>query len=322
MKKLIMISLICLLLLTSCNRVQQLTAFTKHNKDHVQTIKIGYLPITHAANLMMTKQIEQQTPNSKYHLELVKFNNWPDLMDALNSGRIDGASTLIELAMKSKQKGANIKAVALGHHEGNVIMGQKHKGVSDFHNNTSYSFAIPHRYSTHYLLLEEMRKQLKLKKHTFDYHEMSPAEMPAALSEQRISGYSVAEPFGAIGAALEKGQVLKHGDEVMPDAYCCVLVLRGEVLQQRHLAQAFVKDYKQAGFKMNDKQQSVDIMTKYFKQQPKVLKQSAAWTSYGDLSIRASGYNKIAKLVNEHHLFNTPDYDDFVAPSFYKEAQK
>ena len=36
-------------------------------------------------------------------------------MDALNSGRIDGASTLIELAMKSKQKGSNIKAVALGH---------------------------------------------------------------------------------------------------------------------------------------------------------------------------------------------------------------
>ena len=35
-------------------------------------------------------------------------------MDALNSGRIDGASTLIELAMKSKQKGSNIKAVALG----------------------------------------------------------------------------------------------------------------------------------------------------------------------------------------------------------------
>ena len=46
-------------------------------------------------------------------------------MDALNSGRIDGASTLIELAMKSKAEGLEYKAVALGHHEGNVIMGQK-----------------------------------------------------------------------------------------------------------------------------------------------------------------------------------------------------
>ncbi|MEI5741290.1 ABC transporter substrate-binding protein, partial [Staphylococcus aureus] len=95
------------------------------NAQNQQVIKIGYLPITHSANLMMTKKLLSQYNHPKYKLELVKFNNWPDLMDALNSGRIDGASTLIELAMKSKQKGSNIKAVALGHHEGNVIMGQK-----------------------------------------------------------------------------------------------------------------------------------------------------------------------------------------------------
>ncbi len=68
-------------------------------------------------------------------------------MDALNSGRIDGASTLIELAMKSKQKGSNIKAVALGHHEGNVIMGQKGMHLNEFNNNgDDYHFGIPHRY--------------------------------------------------------------------------------------------------------------------------------------------------------------------------------
>jgi hypothetical protein len=39
--------------------------------------------------------------------------------------------SLIELAMKSKQKGSNIKAVALGHHEGNVIMGQKGMHLND-----------------------------------------------------------------------------------------------------------------------------------------------------------------------------------------------
>ena len=74
-------------------------------------------------------------------------------MDALNSGRIDGASTLIELAMKSKQKGSNIKAVALGHHEGNVIMGQKGMHLNEFNNNGDDYHFIPHRYSTHYLYL-------------------------------------------------------------------------------------------------------------------------------------------------------------------------
>ena len=78
-------------------------------------------------------------------------------MDALNSGRIDGASTLIELAMKSKQKGSNIKAVALGHHEGNVIMGQKGMHLNEFNNNGDdyhfrYRIVIQHiiSYLKHY----------------------------------------------------------------------------------------------------------------------------------------------------------------------------
>lgn len=316
MKKFLTLSLIFIFILAGCG-----SSHTQQTSDKKQTIKIGYLPITHSANLMMTQQIQQQAKHSDYKLELVRFNNWPDLMDALNSGKIDGASTLIELAMKSKAKGSNIKAVALGHHEGNVIMGQKGKSTDDFHNHESYSFAIPHRYSTHYLLLEEMRKQLHLSNSTFNYHEMAPAEMPAALNEKRIAGYSVAEPFGALGEKLGQGHTLKHGSDVIPDAYCCALVLRSDLIkQQRQTAQAFMSDYKSAGYKMNDKKQSVDVMNKHFKQKRKVLEQSAKWTSYGDLTLKKSGYNKITRLVNKHQLFKAPDYNDFVDDSLYKEG--
>lgn len=61
-------------------------------------------------------------------------------------------------------------------------------------------------------------------------------------------------------------------------------------------------------------------MSKHFKQDKKVLKQSADWTSYGDLTIEKKGYNKIIHLVKEHKLFNTPDYKDFVDPTLYKEG--
>ncbi|CUC45424.1 ABC transporter substrate-binding protein [Staphylococcus aureus] len=323
MKRLSIIVIIGIFIITGCDW-QRTSKERSKNAQNQQVIKIGYLPITHSANLMMTKKLLSQYNHPKYKLELVKFNNWPDLMDALNSGRIDGASTLIELAMKSKQKGSNIKAVALGHHEGNVIMGQKGMHLNEFNNNgDDYHFGIPHRYSTHYLLLEELRKQLKIKPGHFSYHEMSPAEMAAALSEHRITGYSVAEPFGALGEKLGKGKTLKHGDDVIPDAYCCVLVLRGELLDQhKDVAQAFVQDYKKSGFKMNDRKQSVDIMTHHFKQSRDVLTQSAAWTSYGDLTIKPSGYQEITTLVKQHHLFNPPAYDDFVEPSLYKEASR
>lgn len=318
MKKFILLTFIFLIILSGCNLDTQKNS--SHHIGEKQTLKIGYLPITHSANLMMTKEIQQHTDNSNYNLELVRFNNWPDLMDALNSGKIDGASTLIELAMKSKQKGSAIKAVALGHHEGNVVMGEKGKTVSDFHEHETYHFAIPHRYSTHYLLLDEMRKQLKLSPNAFSYHEMPPAEMPAALNEGSISGYSVAEPFGALGENLGSGHTLYHGSDIIPDAYCCVLVLRSDLINQhQEVTKNFVSDYKKAGFQMENKDKSIEVMDKNFKQDKKVLAQSAEWTSYGNLAIDKQGYNKIKKLVDEKKLFKAPTYKDFVDPTLYKE---
>ncbi|KIX90385.1 nitrate ABC transporter substrate-binding protein [Staphylococcus microti] len=318
MKKFILLTFIFLIILSGCNLNTQKNS--PNHKNEKQTIKIGYLPITHSANLMMTKEIQQNRENAHYNLKLVRFNNWPDLMDALNSGKIDGASTLIELAMKSKQKGSDIKAVALGHHEGNVVMGKKGEDLSDFHEHETYHFGIPHRYSTHYLLLDEMRQQLKLSSDTFSYHEMPPAEMPAALNEGSISGYSVAEPFGALGEKLGSGHTLLHGSDIIPDAYCCVLVLRSDLINQHQtVTQDFMSDYKKAGFQMADKAKSLDVMDKYFKQDRKVLSQSAEWTSYGNLTIDKKGYNKIKKLVDEKKLFKAPTYKDFVDPTLYKE---
>ncbi|EGQ3256469.1 ABC transporter substrate-binding protein [Staphylococcus pseudintermedius] len=313
-KRALILFIIALFIVTGCTSNSQ-----NHVNQDKKVLKIGYLPITHAANLMMTKEIKQNNPN--YDIELVRFNNWPDLMDALNSGRIDGASTLIELAMKAKSKGSPIKAVALGHHEGNVVLGQNGHNLHDFNNDNNYMFAIPHRYSTHYLLLEEMRKQLHIGHDHFHYHEMAPAEMPAALSEQRIDGYSVAEPFGALGEQLGKGHLLQHGSDIMPDAYCCVLVLQEDVIQHHHqAAQQFVSDYKKAGYQLDDKAKSVDVMSKYYKQDRKILEQSAKWTSYGDLTIQQEGYDNIAQLVKAHHLFDAPSYDQFVDNSLYKEG--
>ncbi len=41
--------------------------------------------------------------------------------------------------------------------------------LNEFNNGDDYHFGIPHRYSTHYLLLEELRKQLKIKPGHFSY---------------------------------------------------------------------------------------------------------------------------------------------------------
>lgn len=93
------------------------------------SVKIAYLPITHALPVLETA--EAAANGGDLNVELVKFGSWPELMDALNSGRVDGASVLIELAMKAKERGVGLKAVALGRRDGNVAIVSKANGLSD-----------------------------------------------------------------------------------------------------------------------------------------------------------------------------------------------
>ena len=85
------------------------------------TYTIGYLPITHALPVFEEKEL-LEAENSGIQIKLQKFSSWSDLTDALHAGKIDGASELIELAMSAKAKGVDLKAVALGHKDGNVIV--------------------------------------------------------------------------------------------------------------------------------------------------------------------------------------------------------
>lgn len=172
------------------------------------TIKIGYLPITHAVPLYM----QSDTAYEGYNLELVKFGSWPELVDALNTGAIDGASMLIQLAMNAKEKGIDLKAVALGHRDGNVLVGGN--DIASVEDLKGKAFAIPSRFSTHNILLYEMLQKHGIAYDEVDVIELPPAEMPAALAEGRIAGYVVAEPFGAISVALENGKVLYQSEEI------------------------------------------------------------------------------------------------------------
>lgn len=105
--------------LTACGgSSKETTAQTSSSSE--DTIKIAYLPITHA--LALFEEAEELKDNTGLNVELVKYGSWPELLDALNSGHVDGASVLVELAMKSVQEGIGIKAVALGHKDGNVIV--------------------------------------------------------------------------------------------------------------------------------------------------------------------------------------------------------
>lgn len=276
-----------------------------------KVIKIAYLPITHAIPLFVEAELQKNNPN--YEIELVKYGSWPELMDALNTGRVDGASVLIELAMKSKEQGIDLKAISLGHRDGNVIVVSNN--INSAEDLKGKTFAIPHRQSSHNILYNLMLEEAGINIDDINTVELAPAEMPAALAQGQIDGYIVAEPFGAKSVALKTGKVLYESSELWKDSICCSIVLTNDFIANNpEIAKEFAKDYQDAGLYIATNQSQTDQIAKqYLSVDDNVLELSMKWISFDDLSITKEAYEKLTGYVVKYGLSeNPPAYEDFV----------
>lgn len=312
MKKKILSILLSGLMALSFTGCQSTSSDSASSTESENTIKIAYLPITHSlAVLEEAEELKEATSDSNINIELVKYGSWPELLDALNTGRVDGASVLIELAMKSKEEGIGIKAVALGHKDGNVIIVSNDiNSVEDLKGKT---FAIPHRQSSHNILLNDALATANLTTDDLNITELSPTEMPSALASGQIDGYCVAEPFGAKAVQLGVGKVLYSSEELWEDSLCCGLVLTDDFINNRpDDAKNFVNSYKTAGKNLTT-EKAKEVAQEYLQQDDDVLDISLKWISYDDLDITEDTYNVLVDKVKQYGLSeNPPTYEDFV----------
>ncbi|MBO4591143.1 MAG: ABC transporter substrate-binding protein [Eubacterium sp.] len=304
----ILIALLLTFLLTACgNKVS-----AGSSKDKV---KIAYLPITHSLAVLEEAEELKVSKDSDIEVELVKYGSWPELLDALNSGQVDGASVLIELAMKSKSEGVGIKAVALGHKDGNVIIVSN--DVKDGADLKGKTIAIPHRQSSHNILVNLALEKNGLTINDINVVELAPTEMPSALAAGTIDGYCVAEPFGAMGVSIGAGKVLYESNELWEDSACCALVLTDKFVEERpEVAKKYVDAYKEAGNKLSS-DEAKNISKQYLNQKDEVLDISLKWISYNDLDITEELYSSLIEKVKAYGLSdNPPAYEDFVLNDF------
>ena len=194
------------------------------------TLKIGYMPITDHLIL----GISHEHDNLRFeHLNLqpTKFHSWQDLCNALENKKLDGAFILTPLSFKLKSEGVNIKLVCLGNREGSVLVVRNNiNSVKDLKNKL---IAIPHKLSTHTLLLHKLVTEAGLKyKKDIDTVEMDPSDMINELSRGKIDGYIVAEPFGSQAEEQKIGKILISTQKIKKHHICCALAIRGEILKR------------------------------------------------------------------------------------------
>lgn len=277
--------------------------------DNNKTINLGYLPITHALSVFETKEILDQ---DNAHIKLTKFSNWADLMDALNAGRIDGASVLVELAMKAKSNGIDLKAVALGHKDGNVIIAKKNiKSLADLKGKT---IAIPHAQSSHNILIQLALEKAHLTKNDVKIIQLAPSEMPSSLNSDAIDAYCVAEPFGAVAINTKIGHVLKTSEELWQNSICCAMVFNNAAITKKQTQiNQVISAYKQAGKKLAKRKEAMRIASKYLGQDKAVLKQSLVWIHFDDLTLTQEDYDNLALKVKQDGINpDPPSYQDFI----------
>lgn len=293
--RLYIIATLTILLLTACG---------KKNDENV--VRIAYLPITHALPLAGLEKADG------VKVELVKYGSWPELLDALNTGRVDAASVLIELAMKTKAQGIGLTAVALGHTDGNVIVvTQDVNSAKDLQGKT---FAIPHRASSHHILLQEALAKDGLTIDDVNVVEMAPPEMPSALANKQIAGYCVAEPFGAAGVLTSKGKVLYRSDELWHESICCGLVVNDKAYKEKKaLIDKVITLYEKQGKELSDKEVALSKAKTLLTQGEEVLRQSLQWINYANLKIKKEAYDDLSEKVKKYGIIdNPPTYEDFV----------
>lgn len=297
--------------LTGCGTTNPSSSDSTKATSSKTTITLGYLPITHALAVFEAKELLDAKSDSDIEVNLQKFSSWTDLMDALNSGRIDGASVLVELAMGAVSNGIDLKAAALGHKDGNVVIVSN--DISDVRDLKGKTFAIPSNQSSHNILLNDMLALGDLSIDDINVVQLSPSEMPSSLASGSIDGYCVAEPFGAQAVVQDYGHVLYDSTDLWQDSICCALVFNGGFLDKnKAAADEFLSTYKEAGTLL-DEGTAKEIAEKYLGQDEKTLDVSLEWIHYDDLEITQEDYEQLSEKVVEYKINdNPPSYADFV----------
>ncbi len=303
-----------LLLLLACASIVS-ALVSCGNKEEGNTLKIAYIPITHALPVVAVNELPTNE-RKLTDIELVRFGSWTEIAEAFNNGRVDGAVLLAELAVRARERGVPLKAVALGHHDGNVVVvAPEVNSPADL---TGKTIAIPHRLSSHNILLQMVLKKNGISPDKVQLTELPPPEMPAALAEKRIAAYIVAEPFGAKGVASGVGKVLYTSPELWPNSVCCTLVLREEAIKERKgEVEAFLADYAKAADRLDgDRQWAEDVSVKYLKADKKVINQSLQWINFKDLKITRGEYGMLTHWMQTLDLSDkTPLFEEFTDTS-------
>lgn len=200
-------------------------------------VKIGYLPITDAAALLVAHEMGFFKKQGIDSVRPTLIRGWSPLVEAFASHRFNLTHLLIPIPIWMRyNNNFPIKITAWDHTNGSAIVVGGHSGIKSPKDFGGKQFAMPYWYSIHNIISQKILldagikpvirpQNAKLAPDECNLLVLAPPDMPPALAARTIDAYCVAEPFNALGELKAGGKVLRFTGDVWKGHPCCVVVM-------------------------------------------------------------------------------------------------
>lgn len=200
-------------------------------------VKIGYIPITDAAALLVAHELGFFRNEGIDSAKPTLIRGWSPLVEAFASHRFNLTHMLIPIPIWMRyNNNFPVKITAWDHTNGSAVVVGRHSGIESPKDFGGKQFAVPYWYSIHNIVSQRILKEAgikpvirpqnaKLAPDECNFLVLAPPSMPPALAAKNIDAYCVAEPFNALGELKAGGKVLRFTGDVWKGHPCCVVVM-------------------------------------------------------------------------------------------------
>jgi NitT/TauT family transport system substrate-binding protein len=293
-------------------------------------ITVAYLPATCQLTCPVTDYISKFSNSGELFLPRM-FQGFPEMKEALISGKVQAAFIVAPMAIALKAQGVPIKVVYLGHRYGSAVVVRKGGPVKTFADLRGRTVAIPSRFSDERLLLFQAMKVWGMKPGDIKMVEMAPPDVSGALAAGAIDGFSMGEPFPSQAEMGGFGRILFQARDYWPDYMSCILVVRQELIDKRpDVVQVLVDGIARSGLWLDkgkpNREDAADFVGRfYYNQKPALLRWALTKpmdrVMYAPLAPRKPDFDLVRDLMIETGVLDRKiEFNEYVDTRFSDKA--
>jgi NitT/TauT family transport system substrate-binding protein len=301
-----------------------------YNETMKQKLTIGHFPIIDHLILGVAKA-NDGGHFANFELQTKTYVNWDVMSKDLVNGKLDGMFILSPFALDLFHKGIKAKIVLLGQREGQAIVAGKN--IHSIRDLQGKKVLVPHIFSVHHILFYEALRRAGLDPVRDISYEMGfkdVRDIPGMLERGRVDAFVSAEPWNTIAMKQGSGHIIEFSQDLMAHHICCVLVMRGEIIEKfPEVAQEFVDSLVRAGMFVNAYPRQAAEIAEKFISCPKKIALTALTRSHGsvmfwDLLPRVEDFEELQDIaVDEMKLWPSKlKVEKFIDASFAQKAYR